>query len=148
ARTLRARHEHRPPRRPPRTRASLPPPAAPRDPRRSGRRRSRTSTVLLALLLAVAHVLLVDHLLVEREPLVVQQVAEPVALRAEVVAVVIARLVLDRDLVGHAQAVALEPDDLLRVVGEQPNRRQPEVDENLRADPVVAQVGRQPELEI
>ena len=42
--------------------------------------------------------LVVDHLLVEREALVVQQVAELVALRAQVVAVVVARGGLDRDL--------------------------------------------------
>jgi hypothetical protein len=64
-------------------------------------------------------VLVVDHLLVERESLVVQQVAEPVALRAQVVAVVVARLVLDRNLVGDPEAIPLlEADDLLRVVRE------------------------------
>src|SRR3712207_8933415 len=42
------------------------------------------------------------------------------------VPVVGSRRVLDGELVGHAQPVALEPDDLLRVVGEQPDRRSEE----------------------
>ena len=56
--------------------------------------------------------------------------------------------VLDRDLVGHAQAVALEADDLLRVVRQQADLAEPEVDEDLGADAVVAQVGRQAELQV
>ena len=56
--------------------------------------------------------------------------------------------VLDRHLVGHAQAVALEAHDLLRVVGEQADRAEPEVHEDLGADAVVAQVGGQAELEV
>ena len=56
--------------------------------------------------------------------------------------------VLDRHLRRHAEPVALQPADLLRVVGEDADRRQPEVDEDLRADAVVAQVDRQAELEV
>ena len=92
--------------------------------------------------------LVAQHLLVEREPLVVERVAEPVALGAEVGLVVRVRHVLDRDLIGHGQPVTGQPGDLLRVVREDPDAREPEVDEDLRADPVVAQVSREAELEV
>ena len=90
----------------------------------------------------------VQHLLVERQRLVVERVAHPVALGAQVRLVVRVGRVHDRHLLGDRQAVALEAADLLRVVGEDADARQPEVDEDLRADAVVAQVDRQPELEV
>src|SRR5205807_9978753 len=55
---------------------------------------------------------------------------------------------LDRDLVGHLEAVSLHADDLLGVVGEDPDRLEAEVHEDLRADSVVAQVCRQAELDV
>jgi hypothetical protein len=87
-------------------------------------------------------VLRVQHLLVERQPLVVQRVPQPGALRVQVALVVRVGRVHDRDLLGDRQAVAFEPDDLLRVVGHDPDRAEPEVDEDLRPDAVVAQVDR------
>src|SRR3954463_9509783 len=81
--------------------------------------------------LAVVDLLLVHHLLVEREALVVQRVSEAVALGAQVRLVVRVRRVLDRDLVAHGEAVALEAADLLRVVGEDADRGQAEVGQDL-----------------
>ena len=52
---------------------------------------------------------------------------------------------LDRDLGADRQPVALEPVDLLRVVGEDPDRAEAEIHEDLRADAEIAQVGGQPE---
>ena len=92
--------------------------------------------------------LVVDHLLVQREALVVQRVAHAVALGAQVGLVVRVGGVLDRHLRRDRQPVALQPADLLRVVGEDADARQPEVDQDLRADAVVAQVDRQAELEV
>ena len=77
-----------------------------------------------------------------------QGVAEPVALGAQVGLVVRVGHVLDRDLIGDRQAVAGQAGDLLGVVGEDADRGQPEVDEDLGADPVVAQVGGQAEPEV
>ena len=54
----------------------------------------------------------------------------------------------DRHLLGDREPVALEPEDLLRVVGEDADAGQAEVAEDLGADAVVAQVGRQPELDV
>ena len=54
--------------------------------------------------------LVAEHLLVERKPLMVQRVAEPVALGAQVRLVVGVWDVLDRDLIGHRQAVAGEAE--------------------------------------
>ena len=86
-----------------------------------------------------------QQLLVEVQPLVVQRVAHALGLRAQVGLVVLVGRVLDRDLRADRQAVALEALDLLRVVGEDADRAEPEVDEDLGADAVVAQVRRQAE---
>src|SRR5438067_11569184 len=75
----------------------------------------------LAAVLLVLPMLLVNQLLVERQSLMVQRVTETVALRAQVGLVVGVRDGLDRDLVGDREAVALEAEDLLRVVGEDPD---------------------------
>ena len=71
-----------------------------------------------------------------------------VALRPQVGLVVRVGDRLDRHLVGDREPVALEAEDLLRVVGEDPDARQPEVDQDLGADPVVAEVGGQAELQV
>ena len=80
--------------------------------------------------------------------LVVQGVAHALGLGAQVALVVGVGHVLDRDLLADAQPVALQAVDLLGVVGEDPDRAQPEVDEDLGADAVLAQVGGQAELEV
>ncbi len=77
-----------------------------------------------------------------------QRVAELVALGAQVVLVVGIGHGLDRKLLGDREPVALEADDLFRVVGEDPDAGQAEVAEDLGADPVVTQVGGEAELEV
>ena len=52
---------------------------------------------------------------------------------------------LDRQLGAHRQPVALQAGDLLRVVREEADLREAQVDEDLRADAVVAQVRREAE---
>src|ERR671924_561355 len=98
--------------------------------------------------LDLVSVLLVDQLLVERQALVVEGVSEALALGAEVGLVVLVWNRLDGHLVGDRQAVALEPVDLLRIVGEDPDTGQSQVDEDLSPDPVIAQVGRKPEPQV
>ena len=78
----------------------------------------------------------------------VQRVAHLVALGPQVGLVVGVGCGFDRHLLADREAVALEPDDLLRVVGEDADAGQAEVAEDLGADPVVAQVGGQAELEV
>ena len=75
----------------------------------------------------------------------VQGVAHPLGLRAQISLVVLVGGVFDRYLCRDRQPVALQAPDLLRVVREYPDRAEPEVDEDLRADPVVAQVHGEPE---
>ncbi len=75
-------------------------------------------------------------------------VPELVAFRLEVVAVVVVRLDLDRLLRDGGQPEAADPGDLPRVVREHADRRQPEVGEDLRPDPVLARVGLEAELEV
>ena len=55
---------------------------------------------------------------------------------------------LDRNLLHHREPEPLQPDDLLRVVGEDPDRGQAEVREDLVADPPVARVRGEAELEV
>src|SRR2546426_455245 len=74
-----------------------------------------------------------------------EEMPELVALRAQVFQIRVGRRDLDRHALGDVQAVALQPDDLLRVVGEEPEVLHAQVDENLGADPVVAQVGLEAE---
>ncbi len=89
-----------------------------------------------------------EHLLIEREALVMERVAELLALGGQVCLVVRVGDVLDRQLVCDRQPITGQPGDLLRVVGEDADRGQAEVDEDLGANPVVAQVGRQAQAEI
>src|SRR3989454_8803008 len=49
-----------------------------------------------------------------------EEMPELVALRAQVFQIRVGRRDLDRHALGDVQAVALQPDDLLRVVGEEP----------------------------
>ena len=116
---------------------------------RKGRPRlSRLSHGAALRAVGVAFLLVVDHLLVEGEALVVEGVAHLVALGPQVGLVVGVGRRLDRHLLGDREAVALEADDLFRVVGEDADAGQAEVAEDLGADPVVAQVGGQAELEV
>ena len=54
----------------------------------------------------------------------------------------------DVDTLEDLQAVALDPDDLLRIVGQDPDRGQSEVGEDLVPDPVVARVSRKAKLDV
>src|SRR5215218_2162671 len=62
----------------------------------------------LAAVLGVLSVLLVDQLLIEGQALVVERMAEAVALRAQIGLVVRVRHRLDRDLIGDREPITLE----------------------------------------
>src|SRR5918992_5989155 len=80
--------------------------------------------------------------------LVMKLVPELVTFRGEIAKVLRRRLRLDRHLLDDCDAEALDPHDLLRVVRQDSNRRQAELGEDLIADPVIAHVWREAELEI
>src|SRR4051812_9089387 len=75
----------------------------------------------------------------------VQLVAELVALRPEVFDVRVRRLRLQRYPLDDRQVVALDAGDLHRVVAHEAHRLHAEIDEDLRADTVVAKVRREAE---
>src|SRR4051794_34288583 len=75
-----------------------------------------------------------------------EEVPELVTLGAEVAGVLDVLRLHDGDALVHAQAVALEADHLARIVRDRPDRGQAEVEQDLRADAVVAQVGGETEL--
>src|SRR5256885_951607 len=85
---------------------------------------------------------------VEAEILVVQLVRKLVPLGHEVATVLGVGRYLDRHLLHDRQAVALQPADLLRVVRQDPDRRQAQVGEDLVADPPVPCIGGEAELEV
>ena len=76
------------------------------------------------------------------------RVAELLTFRAEVALVLGRRVDLERYLLDDRQSVAVEARQLLRVVREDANRRQPEVGEDLVADPPLPRVGRESEREV
>ena len=78
----------------------------------------------------------------------VEPVSELVALRRQVTAVLGVRRHLDRHLLDHREAVALEPGQLLGVVREDADRAEPEFRKDLVPDAVVAGIGGKAELEI
>lgn len=67
--------------------------------------------------------------------------AELVALGLEIKAVDSIGLDFDRDALDHFKTIALEADDLFRIIGQQGDLAHPEIPENLGADAIVAQVG-------
>src|SRR4051795_1987627 len=79
------------------------------------------------LALGLALLFVMDQLLVERQPLVVQRVAEALALGPQILLVVRVGHRLDRDLVRDREPVALEAVDLLGVVGEDPDAGEAEI---------------------
>src|ERR1043166_8542875 len=87
-------------------------------PRSASLNSSRKAPASAIPALRVALGLVVEHLLVERQALVVQRVAELVALGPQVSLVVGVGRRFDRHLLGYREAVALEANDLFRVVGE------------------------------
>ena len=76
------------------------------------------------------------------------RVAELLTFRGEVARVLGGRLDLERHLLDDRQPVAVEPRELARIVREDADRRQPEVGEDLVADPPLPRVGREPEREV
>src|SRR6266550_3269385 len=78
--------------------------------------------------------------------LVMKLVAELVTFRGEILRVLRGRGGLDRHLLDHLEPEALDARDLLRVVREDPDGGEPELGEDLVADPVVAHVRLEPEL--
>src|ERR671937_806024 len=80
--------------------------------------------------------------------LVMKLVAELVTFRGEIANVLGGRRGFDGHLFDHLEPEPFDAGDLLRVVREDADRRQAEVGEDLIADPVVAHVGLEPELEV
>src|SRR5687767_6294929 len=72
--------------------------------------------------------------------------AELVPFGLEVAGVLAVRLRHDRDALVDAEPVALETDQLLWVVGDRTDRLHAEVEQDLRADAVVPQIGLKAEL--
>jgi len=59
---------------------------------------------------------------------------------------VLVRRIDQRNPLRDFEPVPLQPHDLARIVGDQPDLAQPEVAENLRADPIIPQIGREPQM--
>src|SRR5205823_1973153 len=77
-----------------------------------------------------------------------EEVAELVALGAEVLAVLGVRGNLDRYALDDGEAVPFHPRALGRIVGEQAQVLEAEVDQDLRAYAVVAQIGFEPQRRV
>src|SRR6476469_9932066 len=79
---------------------------------------------------------------------VVEDVTQLLAFRPQVAEVLLGGFGLQGNPLLDRQAVAFEAGALRRVVREQPHRPYAEVEQDLRADPVVARVRREPELDV
>src|SRR5579875_4008734 len=112
-----------------------PPPALTQAPRRSCAADTRKTSASFALRL-------------ELEILMVQLVAELIPLGGQIANVLGMRRHLDRHLLGHLEAVRLEAGDLLRVVRQEAQRRDPQVGEDLVADAPLPLVGGEAEGEV
>src|SRR5262245_14796345 len=75
-----------------------------------------------------------------------EQMAKFVALRAEVARVLVVRRLHDGNALAEPQIVPLESNHLARVVRDRPNRLEADVEQDLRADAVVAEIGLEAEL--
>src|SRR5262249_42214114 len=84
----------------------------------------------------------------ESDALMVEAVPELGALRRKVALVLRVGLDLDRHLLDDRQAEALHARGLARVVGEDADRAEAEVGEDLVADAPLPRVGRKAELEV
>src|SRR5581483_3405705 len=111
-------------------------PSRPRAPRRGRRPALRARCRSFALPVAVPQVL------------VVEPVPELIPLRGQIAHVLLVRSDLDRHLLDHGEAEAVDAGELLRVVREDADRRQAEVGEDLVADPVVARIGGKAEAQV
>ena len=74
--------------------------------------------------------------------------AELLLLGPEVSDVAAPRRHLERHALDDVDAVALQPGDLARVVGQEPDALDAEIAQDLRADPVVARILLEPELQV
>ena len=74
-----------------------------------------------------------------------KKVAQLVALDREVVTVLGGGLGRERFATRDGEPVALEPDQLARVIGHDPDGREPQIPEDLGPDAVIPQVGREAE---
>ena len=72
--------------------------------------------------------------------------AELISLRAQIVSVFVVRRLNDRHTLTQAKAVALEADHLAWIVRDRPNGFEAEIQENLRPDAVVPEIGLEAEL--
>src|SRR5574341_1921193 len=77
-----------------------------------------------------------------------EDVSQLVLLRAKIADVLLPRRDFDRHALNDLEPVAFDPDDLARVIRDQADVAEAEVDENLGADPVVPKVRLEPELEV
>src|SRR5262249_13967760 len=75
-----------------------------------------------------------------------EQVAELISFRSHVPRALAVLRLHDRDPVVNSQAVALDATQFAGVVGDGSNRTQTQVEQDLRADAVVSQVGLEAEL--
>ena len=77
-----------------------------------------------------------------------QPVAELVAFGREIACVFRRRFGLDRHLLDNGETEAFDSGDLLRIVRQEPDRRQTEHGEDLVTDPVVTHVRLKAEFEV
>src|SRR2546427_11416489 len=78
----------------------------------------------------------------------VEEVTQFELLRSQVANVRVLRRNLDRHALDNPEPVALHPDNLPRIVGDQPDLVQPQLHQDLRADPVVPQVRLEAERQV
>src|SRR6266404_5808931 len=69
-------------------------------------------------------------------------------LRLEIFLVMRVRFATNRNLLDHLQAVAFETDDFFRIVGEEAKLPHTKIEQNLRAESIITQIGRQTELRV
>src|SRR5690242_7001115 len=75
-----------------------------------------------------------------------KQVAELIALRAHVSGTLTVLRLHDRNAVVDAQPIALQANQLARIVRDRSDRANPEIEEDLRPDAIVAKIGLEAEL--
>ena len=78
----------------------------------------------------------------------VEDMSELLFLRAQIPQVRCSRRDLDRHPLHHLETIALNPDDLTRIVGDEPDVAKTEVHKNLGADPVITEIRVESQLEV
>src|SRR5262249_34235320 len=115
-----------------------PPSRVARRPARQARR-SRSSPPSSGIVVAVPLTLVVQP---------ADRVPQLVALRRQILAVLVVRLDLDRLLRDDLETESADPGDLVRCVCEHADAREPEVGGDLGADAVLARIGLEAELDV